>query len=71
VLAARGGFVIPALPRSLSAGERERVQRIVAESLAATVGHALWIAAALAVASAFITLLSISAPSAGERRRPP
>jgi hypothetical protein len=44
VQAARGGFVIPALPPSLSAGERERVHRIVTESLAATVGHALWAA---------------------------
>jgi EmrB/QacA subfamily drug resistance transporter len=70
VQAARGGFVIPALPPSLSAGERERVHRIVTETLAATVGHALWIAAALALARAFITLRSISAPGAAERRRP-
>jgi MFS family permease len=71
VQSARGGFVIPPLPQTLSPGERERVHRLLEESLAVTLGHALWMAAALALASAFITLLSISPPGTGNQGRPP
>ena len=52
VEAARGGFVIPALPPGLSDEERGRARSIVAASIEDTARLALWIAAALALAGA-------------------
>jgi EmrB/QacA subfamily drug resistance transporter len=59
VEAARGGFVIPTLPSSLSQTERQQAHAIVADSLADTVREALWIAAALTLASALVAALTI------------
>ncbi len=49
---ARGGFVIPPLPATLTSAEREQAHAIVADSIAATVRLTLWIAVALTLASA-------------------
>lgn len=59
VHAARGGFVIPPMPASLSDEERQRAHSIVAESLSTTVRMMLWIGAALALASAVSAALTI------------
>src|SRR6516165_12086260 len=60
---ARGGFVIPAMPPTLTPAERERTRAILAASLEDTVRLALWVAAALALASALVTAATI-APAA-------
>lgn len=62
---ARGGFVIPALPASLSGEERRQARAIIAASIEDTVRRILWIAAALAAAS----VLSAAFTIPGERRR--
>jgi EmrB/QacA subfamily drug resistance transporter len=67
VNAARGGFVIPAPPPGLSAEERAQTHTIIADSLMSTVHKVLWIAAALALASAVTTVVTITA--AGRSRR--
>jgi EmrB/QacA subfamily drug resistance transporter len=59
VRAARGGFVMPALPASLSSGERELAHSIVADSLAGTVSLTLWIATALTLASVLVAAVSL------------
>lgn len=59
VRAARGAFVVPAMPAQLSAEERQLAHSIVADSLAATVRIALWIAAALAFAGALSAALTV------------
>ena len=59
VAAARGGFVMPALPASLGEAERRQAHAIVADALAATVHGALWIAAGLALGSALVAALTI------------
>jgi hypothetical protein len=59
VNAARDGFVIPPMPQDLSSEERQRATSIIAESLVSTVRIALWIAAALALASALVTVVAI------------
>jgi EmrB/QacA subfamily drug resistance transporter len=56
---ARGGFVIPAMPPGLSAEEQKQSHAIIADSLASTVDTVLWIAAALAFASALTTAVTI------------
>ena len=63
--AARGGLVMPPLPASLSAEERQQAREIVTSSLAGTVRLALWTAAALALASALVAALTI--PRRGPR----
>jgi MFS family permease len=60
VNSARGGFVMPAMPALLSAEERERARAVVAASLEDTVRLALWVAAALALASALVTAVTIA-----------
>jgi EmrB/QacA subfamily drug resistance transporter len=69
VRAARGGFVVPPMSASLSGEERERARAIVVDSLIETVRMTLWIAAALAVASALSAALTI--PTDGRAARAP
>jgi EmrB/QacA subfamily drug resistance transporter len=57
---ARSGFVIPAMPASLSADERARTRAIVAASLEDTLRLAMYVAAALALASALVAAASIA-----------
>jgi len=57
VNAARGGFVMPPLPASLSAAEHQQAHAIVAAALADTVHLTLWIAALLTLASALVSAL--------------
>ena len=59
VRAARGGFVIPPMPASLSQDEQQRAHSIVADSLVTTVRMIMWIAAALTLASAVSAALTI------------
>ena len=59
VQSARGGLVMPSLPASLPAQERERAHAIIADSLIHTVRLALWTAAALALAGALAAALTI------------
>jgi hypothetical protein len=59
VATARGGFVIPAMPPQLSAAEQGQSRAIIAASLVDTVDTVLWVAAALALASALVTALTI------------
>jgi MFS family permease len=61
---ARGGFVIPPMPATLSPQERERARAIVAASLEETLRLALWVAAALALASALVTVVTITPAAA-------
>jgi EmrB/QacA subfamily drug resistance transporter len=69
---ARGGFVMPAMPATLSSDERQRARAIVAGSLEDTVRLALWIAAALALASALVTAVTIApAPALRAAGTPP
>ena len=69
---AHGGFVLPAMPATLSAAERERTRAIVAASLEDTVRLALWVAAALALASALVTVVTIApAPALRAAGTPP
>jgi EmrB/QacA subfamily drug resistance transporter len=56
---ARGGFVIPPMPASLSSGEQLQAHAIVADSLAATVRLTLWIAFGLTLASAVAAAATI------------
>jgi len=56
---ARGGFVIPAMPASLSGAEREQARAIIASALGATVRLALWIACALSLASALVAAVTL------------
>jgi EmrB/QacA subfamily drug resistance transporter len=63
VESARGGFVIPALPASLSGAEREQARAIIASALGDTVRLALWIACALSLASALVSALMLGAAS--------
>jgi EmrB/QacA subfamily drug resistance transporter len=63
---ARQGFVVPAMPATLSAEERARTRAIVAASLEDTVRLALWVAAALALAGALVTAVTI-APAPAHR----
>jgi EmrB/QacA subfamily drug resistance transporter len=56
---ARGGFVVPAPPPGLPPQQRQRARVIIERSLEATVRLTLWIAAALALASALVAALSI------------
>jgi len=58
--AARGGFVLPAMPAGITSEERQRARAIVAESLAGTINAALWIAAGLALASALSAAVGIA-----------
>jgi EmrB/QacA subfamily drug resistance transporter len=72
VNSARGGFVIPAMPPTLSSDERQRTRAIVAASLEDTVRLALWVAAALALASAVVTAVTIApAPALRAAGTPP
>jgi MFS family permease len=72
VNSARRGFVIPTMPASLSSDEREQTRAIVAASLEDTVRFALWIAAALALASALVTVVTIApAPALRAAGTPP
>jgi EmrB/QacA subfamily drug resistance transporter len=72
VSSARGGFVIPAMPAGLSCAERERAREVIAASLADTVRLVLWIAAALALASALVTAVTIApAPALRAAATPP
>ena len=68
---ARGGFVIPALPASLSGEERRQAHAIIAASIDDTVRRILWIAAALAAASVLSAALIIPANRPGARTPPP
>jgi len=63
--AARGGFVIPAMPAGLSADERELAHSIVANSLVSTVRIAIWIAVALAFASALVAAFTVRNDATG------
>jgi len=63
VESARGGFVIPAMPASLSGAEREQARAIIAGALGDTVRLALWIACALSLASALVSALTLGAAS--------
>jgi EmrB/QacA subfamily drug resistance transporter len=72
VNSARGGFVIPAMPATLAPEERERTREIVAASLEDTARFALWVAAALALASAVVTAVTIApAPALRVAGTPP
>ncbi|HEV3178871.1 MAG TPA: MFS transporter [Steroidobacteraceae bacterium] len=62
VEAARGGFVLPAMPAGITSEERQRARSIVADSLAGTINGALWIAAALALAGALSAAVGIKPP---------
>jgi hypothetical protein len=66
VEAARGGFVMPALPASLGEEGRRQAHAIVADALVQTVRGALWIAAGLTLGSALVAALTI--PAKGGRR---
>jgi EmrB/QacA subfamily drug resistance transporter len=68
VHAARGGFVIPPAPASLSGEERRRAHSIVADSLAGTLRGALWIAAGLALMSALSAAATLSSAAPQGRR---
>ena len=57
---ARGGFVIPTPPPGLAYEERRQTRAIIADSLVSTVDTVLWIAAALALASALTTAVTIA-----------
>jgi hypothetical protein len=71
VNAARGGFVIPALPASLSGEERRQARVIIAASIEDTVRRILWIAAALAAASVLSAAFTIPGkPHGGARTTP-
>jgi len=59
---ARSGFVIASMPGGLSAQERELAHSTVADSLAATVRVAFWIAALLALISALLAALTFQKP---------
>jgi EmrB/QacA subfamily drug resistance transporter len=61
VQAARNGFVVPPLPRNLSAEERRLARQIVVSSLTGTIRTALWITALLALAGAASAALTIRA----------
>ncbi|HTL93739.1 MAG TPA: hypothetical protein VL176_15405, partial [Steroidobacteraceae bacterium] len=63
VESARGGFVIPAMPASLSGAEREQARAIIAGALGDTVRLALWIACALSLVSALVSALTLGAAS--------
>ncbi len=69
VNSARNGFVIPAMPATLSPEDRARTRAIVATSLEDTVRLALWIAAALALASALVTVVTNCAGTRAQGRR--
>jgi hypothetical protein len=71
VNAARGGFVIPALPPGLPEEERRQARAVIAGSIDDTVRRILWIAAALAAASALSAALTIPANRRGARAPPP
>ena len=71
VNAARGGFVIPALPASLSGQERRQARAIIAASIEDTVRRILWIAAALAAASVLAAAFTIPGKPRGARAPPP
>jgi MFS family permease len=64
VNSARSGFVVPAMPTTLSPEDRERTREVVAAALEDTVRLALWTAAALALASAVVTAVTIAPVSA-------
>ena len=59
VQSARGGFVVPPMPANLSREEQQRAHAIVADSLTDTVHMILWIAAALTLASALASALTM------------
>jgi EmrB/QacA subfamily drug resistance transporter len=61
---ARGGFVVPALPASLSGEEKRQAHAIIAASIEDTVRRILWIAAALASLSVLAAAFAIP----GKRR---
>ena len=72
VNSARSGFVIPAMPATLSTEERDRTRAIVAASLEDTARFALWIAAALALAGAVVAVVTIApAPALRAAGTPP
>ena len=71
VQSARGGFVIPALPANLSGEERERARAIVAAALDRTIRMTLWVAAALALASALAAALTIAPRERAPVAKPP
>jgi hypothetical protein len=71
VHAARGGFVIPAFPASLSAPERRQARAIIAASIEDTVRRILWIAAALAAASVLSAAFTIPGKPRGGARTTP
>ena len=62
---------MPAMPASLSAGERARATAVIAAALADTVTRALWIAAALALASALAAALTIAPAAVTAAGTPP
>jgi len=65
---ARAGFVIPTPPPGLAEDERQVSHAIIADSLVSTVDTVLWIAAALALASALTTAVTITATGRSRRR---
>jgi len=66
---ARGGFVIPAMPASLSGAEREQARAIIASALGDTVRLALWIACVLSLASAFVSVVMLGSANGAHGRR--
>lgn len=63
---ARGGLVVPPMPASLAAKERQQAKAIVTDALTVTVRMAMWIAALLALAGALTAVVTIRQD---ERRR--
>jgi len=59
VQSARGGFVVPPMPASLSARERQQADAVVTGALTATVRKAMWIAALLALCGASTAAFTI------------
>jgi EmrB/QacA subfamily drug resistance transporter len=71
VEAARGGFVIPPLPATLSDEERRRAHAIIAASIDDTVRMTQWIAAALALAGVLTVLGTLPRGARREAAAPP
>ena len=59
VHSARGGLVIPPLPASLPAPERQEARAIITSALTITVRVSMWIAALLALSAALTAALTI------------
>jgi EmrB/QacA subfamily drug resistance transporter len=70
VEAARGGFVIPPLPASLSETERRSAHAIIADSIDGTVRMTLWIATGLTLVSVLSAVLTIPRSERGAKHVP-